>query len=66
MVKSPKSIHLNVGWLANPSEWWVISENKFPRAMHNVAKINDRDNHPIIVIKIIEINISNPGILYGK
>ena len=28
--------------------------------------INDNDNHPIKVIKITAINISSPGMLYGK
>ena len=32
----------------------------------NLRPRNVNDNHPIKVIKNNEINISNPGMLYGK
>ena len=36
--------------------------NKF----NNPLPINDNDNQPINVIKITDMIISSPGILYGK
>ena len=33
---------------------------------NNLLPRNDKDSQPIRVIRIIEIKISKPGILYGK
>ena len=40
--------------------------NTLLKALSKRLPRNDRDNQPISVIRIMAINISRPGILYGK